>query len=468
MNVEQFRERVRSLSLRSRIAILAAGSVAVAVCLVAGGAYFVARHELIRGIDSALDERAYFVQRAYAQGFPPRFGPGGLGVVTQIIDSSGSVVYPSPSNEDVLPVGARDRGVASSTSATTGRRADFRMNGVHVRMRVAALGDGHAVMVATQINYIDHTLARYALILLMLSVLGIVGAAFVGLLVARSAVRPVDRLTRALEHVGRTQEFDASIDIDRADELGRLGASFNAMLAALRESRDQQHRLVHDASHELRTPLTSLRTNIEVLSRERLMDPDERARLLADLNTEISELSNLLGELVDLATAHSAAEEEIADTPLDEIADEVVERARRRTGQTIELTTEPAIVRSRPVHLERAVSNIVDNACKWNPKPEPIEVVQSGGRFVVKDRGPGIDEADIPFVFDRFFRAAAARALPGSGLGLAIVKQVIEESGGRVFADVREGGGAIVGFELDAVSALEEIEPTTSEDKEAI
>jgi two-component system, OmpR family, sensor histidine kinase MprB len=471
MNLDALRERVRSLSLRTRIAILAAGSVAVGVCLVAGGAYFVARHELIRGVDSALDQRAFFVQHVVAEQdgigvFPPRFRDGGLGLVTQVVDSSGNVVQSLAPGSDVIPVTDRDRATAASAAPTDGSRGDVRIRGMHVRTRTLPIGGGQAVMVATQIDYIDHTLYRYALILFLLSILGIVGAALVGQLVARSAMRPVDRLTRALEHVGRTQEFDASIDIDRADELGRLGASFNAMLAALAESREQQQRLVHDANHELRTPLTSLRTNIEVLARERSMEPDERDRLLADLNTEIAELSNLVGELVDLATAPSAAEEEVQDVRLDEVMGEVVERARRRTGQRIEVTTEPIVVRARPGQLERAVSNVVDNACKWNPKTQVIEVVLSEGRLEVRDRGPGIAADDLPYVFDRFFRAPAARALPGSGLGLAITKQVIEDAGGRVFAQPRDGGGVVVGFELEATKALDEIE--IPEEKEAI
>jgi len=476
MNVSKLRtffdpKRLPGVTFRTRIAILAAGSVAVAVLLVAGGAWFVARNVLLHGVDAQLDARATLIQRFAAQqggsdGFPPRFGPSGFGLLTQVIDSSGVVIVPLSQDGDVLPVHPKERAVAASSVNSKGARTDFTVSGLHLRVRTVPLGGGRAVMVAQQVNAIDDALNRFAFVLFILSLLGVVGAAFVGRLVARSAVRPVERLTDAAEHVARTQELDASIDVDRHDELGRLSASFNAMLSALSQSREQQQRLIHDASHELRTPLTSLRTNIEILSRERTIDPEERARMLADLNVEMQELTNLVTELVDLATASGGTDEEVTDVRLDDTVVEVAERARRRTGQQIEVETEPVIVRARPTQLERAAQNVVDNACKWNQPGESIEVSVRGGRFEVSDRGPGIDPDDLPYVFDRFYRSPAARSLPGSGLGLAIVKQVIDEAGGTVFAQAREGGGARVGFEIPATRALEEIDLT--EEKEAI
>lgn len=461
-------KRLRRLTFRTRIAILAAGSVAVAVLLVAGGAWFVARHELLRGVDAQLDTRASFVQRIAAQGgLPdvPRFGPGGFGLLTQIIDSSGNVLVPLSNDGEVLPVTKREKAAAASTDVH-GIRDDNRVSGLHLRIRTVPLGDGRAVMVAQQVNAIDNALNQFAFVLFILSLLGVAGAAVVGLFVARSAVRPVERLRDAAEHVARTRDFDATIEVDRGDELGRLAQTFNNMLAALAESRDQQQRLIHDASHELRTPLTSLRTNIEILSRESSIDPGERKRMLDDLNVEMEELTNLVGELVDLATATGGTDEEAADVRLDEVVAEVAERAHRRTGQLVGTTTEPVVVRVRPTQLERAVSNVIDNACKWNAEDQPVAVAVNGGRFEVSDRGPGIDPDDLPYIFDRFYRAPAARSRPGSGLGLAIVKQVVEDAGGSVFAYAREGGGAVVGFELPAAQAFEEIEIEQKEKEE--
>jgi two-component system sensor histidine kinase MprB len=460
---------MNTFGLRTRIAVLAAGSVAVAVLLVAGGALIVARHELLGGVRAQLLARAETIQQDVQQnpldgfGFPLR---GRFGFLTQIVDSSGNVVTPLDPNGEALPVRTKDRAVAASDITGRSVLGSIRVNGLHLLTATAPLGNGRAVVVAQQVNAIDSALARFAVVLLLLSLLGVAGAAAVGQLVARSAVRPVEDLTNAAEHVARTKELDTRIQIDRTDELGRLGATFNAMLDALAQSRDQQQRLIHDASHELRTPLTSVRTNIEILAREQTIEPAERARMLADLNVEMEELSNLVGELVDLATATGGTDEEVTDVRLDEIVHEVVERAVRRSGQKIEVLVQPVVVKARPVQLERAVSNVIDNACKWNKPDEPVNVSVNGGRFEVADRGPGIDADDQPFVFDRFYRAPAARSLPGSGLGLAIVKQVVDEAGGTVFATGREGGGAIVGFELPATLALDEIELNEDEGKD--
>jgi two-component system sensor histidine kinase MprB len=170
--------------------------------------------------------------------------------------------------------------------------------------------------------------------------------------------------------------------------------------------------------------------------------------MLADLNVEVGELTNLVSELVDLATATGGTDEEVTDVRMDDLISEVAERARRRTGQRIDVVVTPTVVRARPVQMERAVSNVIDNACKWNAAGEPIDVSLHNGRFEVADRGPGIDVEDLPFVFNRFYRASKARSLPGSGLGLAIVKHVVDDTGGEVFARSRDGGGAVVGFEV--------------------
>jgi two-component system sensor histidine kinase MprB len=462
-DIRSFAEReLTSFGLRTRIAVLAAGSVAVAVLLVAGGAWFVARQELVGGVRQQLQERAAFIQRSVQQDGLDAFAfpfHGRIGFLTEVVDSSGNIVIPLSPDGESFPVDEKQRAVAASDVTAKGTWSSINVTGDHLIVRTLPLGGDRAVVVALPVNAIDNALTHFAWLLFVLSVLGVAGAAVVGRLVARSAIRPVERLTQAAEHVARTQDLDASIEVDRSDELGRLGATFNAMLEALAQSRDQQQRLIHDASHELRTPLTSLRTNIEMLSRETSIPEDERARILSDLNVEIGELTDLVSELVDLATASGGTDEEVTDVRLDEIVADVAERARRRTGQTIDVDAAPVVVRVRPVRIERAVSNIIDNACKWNPHGMPVEVALHGGRFEVADRGPGIDAEDLPFVFDRFYRASKARALPGSGLGLAIVKHVVEEAGGRVFAHPRDGGGAVVGFELPVGEPIATDEP---------
>ena len=256
-------------------------------------------------------------------------------------------------------------------------------------------------------------------------------------------IGPVERLTAAAEHVARTEDFATSIDIDRSDELGRLATSFNAMLATVQRSQRQQQQLVMDASHEMRTPLTVLRTNIEQLARDTEMPAEERARVLADLVDEVDDFSAMVGELVDLATDRAAAER--VEVRLDRVVDQVVARLRRR-APALEVTVEaaPCTVLGDPSSIERACANVLDNARKWSPPGGPIVVTLRDGVLRVRDHGPGIDDDDLPHVFERFYRAPAARSMPGSGLGLAIVEQVARTHGGTVTIARADGGGTVV------------------------
>jgi two-component system sensor histidine kinase MprB len=464
--------QLKSLSLRARIALLAAGAVAIAIVASAAVAYAATRGELRRGIDDSLRGRAVFASRGAfflpgaGRDEPPGVpGRGPAFFVIQFVTPQGAPLRFS--SEDVeLPVSSRDIEVAQHNAGSFFR--DVRVRGVHMRMLTSPVQlrgplvtfDVAAVQMARPLTEVDQALRGLAFVLVIVALGGIALAAGLGLLVARSALQPVQKLTDAAEHVARTQDLGAGIEVDRTDELGRLGASFNAMLQALSESRASQQRLITDASHELRTPLTSLRTNIEVLSRITTMDPVERERLLADLNVEMVELTSLVAELVDLATAPGSTDEEQRDVRLDEIAQQAVQRARFRSGQHIEIDASPTLVHARPVQLERAVTNVLHNACKWNPTGNgSIEVAVSNGRYEVRDHGPGIDPDDLPYVFDRFYRAPAARATSGSGLGLAITKQVVEAHGGRVWASAAPNGGALVGFELPVVESARRSEP---------
>jgi two-component system sensor histidine kinase MprB len=251
----------------------------------------------------------------------------------------------------------------------------------------------------------------------------------------------VTRLTEATERVTRTRDLSERIDERGHDELSRLAASFNTMLGALEDSTRAQRQLVADASHELRTPLTSLRTNIEVLAGERSLPPGERRRLLDDVVEQLGEMTTLISELIELARGeqHRTEPEEVR---LDLVAAAAVERARRdRSGVVFTTDLEETLVRGVPTTLERAVANLLDNAAKWSPPGAKVEVAVRDGQLTVRDHGPGIDESDLPYVFDRFYRASSARGMTGSGLGLAIVRQVAEAHGGEVSAERAEGGG---------------------------
>jgi two-component system sensor histidine kinase MprB len=299
---------------------------------------------------------------------------------------------------------------------------------------------------------VGRTLNRLGLILLAVALGGVALAAGLGTLVARAAVSPVRRLTDAAEHVTSTTDLTERIEVKGSDELSRLADRFNRMLAALDRSLATQRQLVADASHELRTPLTSIRTNIEVLAKARDLPDEERAELLSDVVAQLEELSVLVRDLVELARGHEPSQE-AEEVRLDEVVQRAVDRAERfAPGIRFVTRIEPSLVRGVPSRLERAVGNLLDNAVKWSPAGGEVEVEVQDGEVIVRDHGPGIDEADLPFVFDRFYRAPSARGLPGSGLGLAIVRQVAEVHGGTVTAERADGGGARFRLRLHALS----------------
>jgi signal transduction histidine kinase len=233
------------------------------------------------------------------------------------------------------------------------------------------------------------------------------------------------------------------------DELASLAADFNAMLAALDESHQAQQQLIADASHELRTPLTAHRTNVELLARPDL-PVQQRQRVLGAAVRTMEKLSALVDDLIKAARDGRSvdAREPLA---LDELVAASVERAQHRASELrFERRLEPYRVVGARSRLERAVENVLDNAIKWSPPGGVVDVRLAGGTLTVRDHGPGIAEIDLPHVFDRFYRATAARALPGSGLGLAIVKQTVEDHGGSVTVANADGGGALVTLRFDA------------------
>ena len=299
---------------------------------------------------------------------------------------------------------------------------------------------GRAAMVARPMDEVDAQLAGLWRMSIQIFVIGVAGSGLIGFVVAGRVVRPVRRLTEAATRVAETQNVDQPIDIKRDDEFGQLASSFNEMLGALSISREQQHRLVTDASHELRTPITSLRTNLEYMQRNSSIEEDERRLILDDVLFELDELTGLVTELVDLATdQHHMGEAECIE--LDELVDAVVQRHRRRTSYNIVYTATSSQIIAAPALVERAVSNMVDNALKWNPPDSSVQVRVENGSVRVSDNGPGIPVEEHEQVFERFYRTEGARSLPGSGLGLSIVRHVAESFGGqaRIIDDGQPG-----------------------------
>jgi two-component system sensor histidine kinase MprB len=438
------------VSFRTRLALAAAAAVALAVVLASVIVFVVVRSELRAEVDSALKERAEEISQE-----PPErvgrflFGPGpGLGGAEgypQLVEPDGSAIRPRgadvplPVTDDVIEV-ARGEHDAFLT--------DAEVDGTHLRV-ITFVYPPYAIQVARPLTEVDNTLDRLRTYLILIALAGIGLAGGLGLVVARAALAPVRRLTVAAENVTQTGDLSERIEVDGEDELSRLASRFNTMLAALEASAKAQRQLVADASHELRTPLTSLRTNIEVLAGTRRLPAAEREPLMRDVVEQLDEMTTLIAELVELS--HGDREpSEAKDVRLDVLTADAVERTRRnRPGVEFKTDLQESLVHGVPANLERAIGNLLDNAAKWSPPGGEVEVGVQDGEVTVRDHGPGIDETDRPYVFDRFYRSTSARGMPGSGLGLAIVRQVAEAHGGSVTAEKPNGGGTLMRFRLN-------------------
>ena len=431
------------MSFRARVAVLVALVVAIAVACVAGSFLYLARGQAVESIDSKLRLRASAViQLSEKFGRLREFDRRMFGdyapddVLLQVFDDNRRIWA---SNVEPLPILPENLLVAQrkiSSRISTTEIAGYRMRVLTLPLRTP----GRAAMVARPMDEVDAQLAGLWRMSIQIFVIGVAGSGLIGFVVAGRVVRPVRRLTEAATRVAETQNVDQPIDIKRDDEFGQLASSFNEMLGALSLSREQQHRLVTDASHELRTPITSLRTNLEYMQRNSSIEEDERRLILDDVLFELDELTGLVTELVDLATdQHHMGEAECIE--LDELVDAVVQRHRRRTSYNIVYTATSSQIIAAPALVERAVSNMVDNALKWNPPDSSVQVRVENGSGIVSDNGPGIPVEEHEQVFERFYRTEGARSLPGSGLGLSIVRHVAESFGGqaRIIDDGQPG-----------------------------
>jgi two-component system, OmpR family, sensor histidine kinase MprB len=502
------------VTLRRRLALLSALAVAFAVLLASGLVYTLVRDRLRGDIDNDLHHQADVVTQRFEtagplvagqlargkgasvgqagtsatvgvgpppgfpppsttrvkQGKPPRAptpkqiregggrilqfavpspGPGGPPSLAQLIGPDGAVVT-DPDSQYRIPVSTADRELAAHGGDTT--LADVSSQGTDLRVLTQPLADGGAIQVARSLEDTNHTLNTLIIILAAVSAGGIALAAALGPVVARTALAPAGEVSAAAEEVARTHDLTHRIEVRGDDELGRLAGSFNEMLAALERSEAAQRRLVADASHELRTPLATLRTNIETLGRSENLDPAERRRLVADVTDELEGMTELVGDVVELARAPGQDAIARQDVALDELTRDAIERAQRRDREMrFEERLAPSLVHADAQRLGRAISNMLDNARKWSPRTGPIDVTVTGGTVTVRDHGPGFPEDDLDKVFDRFWRADDARGTPGSGLGLAIVQRVAEEHEGSATASNAPDGGAVVSLKLPEI-----------------
>jgi two-component system, OmpR family, sensor histidine kinase MprB len=448
------------------VAFVAGAAVAIAILIAAIVCYTVVRGQLRGEVDDALNAQAAAVENsgfhALGQtlpGIPP--SAGGPAQYFQIVGPGGQVLGGNTS----IPVDSRVQAVANGSGGAY--MSDVQAGNNHMRelaFPVQVLVNGQpetaAVQLARPLNGVDHVLSELRLILVLLFVGGIALAAALGRLAARRVLAPLAEVAQTAEHITETEDLTSRIDVHADDEVGQLATRFNAMIERLQSSRAElgesvraQRQLVADASHELRTPITSLRTNIEVLLAGSSLSLEDRRRVLADVVEQSEELSGLVGDLIELARGDLPVEA-TDDVRLDRVVEESVARARRNSpGVRFETRLEPVIVDGAPDRLGRAVNNLLDNAARHSAPGAAVEVAVGPSGVRIRDHGPGVDEADLPHVFDRFFRGANSRGIQGSGLGLAIVRQVAVQHGGSVSAANAPDGGAIFTMRLPATPA---------------
>ncbi len=444
------------MTLRWRLASVLAIAVFFAFFVASGAAFVATRGILVRSLENSLIDRAAtitgienpFVARRSLAPQQDSETLGGDAFAVRVLNQRGNLVLNAGLPVD-LPLDGRDRAIAIVGGTPLVRDAItdegvFKMVTMHYPEIGAVQVAGSMGRINNNLNLLRSNLWRFGLV-------AAAGAAVVGAATATRIAKPIVLLTDLSEEITSTGRLDRQIDNNRDDEIGRLTQSFNRMVRSLALSREQQHRLVQDASHELRTPLTSVRTNIEVLRRARTISSEERDQLLADVNAELVELSELVSELVELATDQHTAE--VAErVMLHEVAQAAVERFSRRHGREVSIDLEPSWLMGRPGMLERGITNLLENAHKWGPPGTTVEVVLRGGKLSVADHGPGIPTEERERVWNRFYRTDDARSMQGSGLGLAIVRHIVEAHAGRVFVEEGADGGAVVGFELPGVT----------------
>lgn len=451
------------LQVRSRVALITALAVSIAVILVSASAYVVLRHDLLETVDSALSSQAAALNSArggkggLVSAYEELFRPASLfsgKPAAQVVTARGVVLAPSRSSTQ-LPVTEEVKAVAAGrarayfTSAT--------IDAVAVREFVTGFGTGLALELAQPDSAQNNALRRLTVVLLLAAIAGVGLALALGTAVAGLVLRPVRRLTTAAERLATTQDFGMRIAVEGRDELSRLAVSLNTVFAALQSSQLAQRQLIADASHELRTPLTSLRTNFELLAGRSEIEPEARTQLIEDVVGELDGLGRLVGDLIELARQEGTVElsRQTEVVALHEVVADVLADLRRDPNLKVEESLAPVYVRGVLDDLARVVANLVSNAAKWSPRGAVIDVRLSAAAMAVltvADNGRGIAEADLPHIFDRFYRGSTERKVPGSGLGLAIVRRIVEVHGGEIRVSSTLGEGSCFEVRLPAVA----------------
>ena len=444
------------MTFRTRIVLAATVTAVFAVLAASLGSYLATRNSLVNSVDDTLIASAHSVNVT-----------DNAGVFVQVVAAfNDNPIFSTAA----LPVTAATKAVAAGQASAYFTNVTVRGKGelreyvvpekqITIRQDGSVITVQAALQVAASLSGVNQQLGHLTLALLLVAFSGVALAILLGWLIARAAIEPLNDLTASVEDLADTTDVSERLEPGGPDELGRLRRAFNRLLGALETSRESQRQLVLDASHELRTPLTSLRTNLEVVRRVHELPTADREILVDDVLTQMEELTNLVGDLAELARGDHT-ELEPGPIRLDELVEDAAALANshgRLRGVRFETTLEATWIEGQGDRVTRAVGNLLDNALKWSPDGGAVQVTCRAGTVTVRDHGPGIAPDDLPRIFDRFYRSSAARALPGSGLGLAIVAQVAHDEGGTVRAATPADGGTLMELHFPVIAAPSEV-----------
>lgn len=442
-------------TLQRRLSLLTAMAVLAGVLVTGVAAYAFTRWTMFGQLDRELTGVASTMRGSIANDIASM---GGLNAdalrtanVTLAILRSDNSVTRVPGEKVTLQMSPAELAIArqqAGASARSGRASD----GTEYRIVAVPLSDepgravagAYALVIARPLGPTNAVLGQLTVVLAVFGVGMAALSAFVGSLVARQGLHPLRGLTAAVARITETDKLNP-IEVKGTDEVAELAGSFNRMLTSLESSRERQRRLIADAGHELRTPLTSLRTNIELLVADEktgMLPEGARGEILHDVASSLGEFSSLIGDLVQLSREEQVTPQ-LEPVDLREVVVNAVTRAKRRgPGLHFDVHLEPHWLMGEPDQLERAFTNLLDNAVKFSPAEGTVTLSMSDGHVIVSDEGPGIAEEDLPHIFDRFYRSDQARNTPGTGLGLSIVSHTINSHGGWVTAGRAASGGA--------------------------
>jgi signal transduction histidine kinase len=326
--------------------------------------------------------------------------------------------------------------------------------------------------IAERLDIVDRETKRAVTILSIVALVACLTVIVASIFIARSATDPIVRLTTAMEAIG-SEQLDRRLRWRRSDELGKLAATFDAMLDRLQDAFARERQFISDASHELKTPLTVINANAQMIRRWGDRDPAVKAESLAAIVDESSRLAEMVSGMLTLAKADSG--DQIPKEPLalgGIVADVVAHAQERAANKGIAVRgSSPAdavIVLGDAPLIRQLISNLVDNAIKFTEAGEVVvnvERLPAIARITVRDTGIGIEADVAERLFDRFFRADAShsRTIDGTGLGLAIVRSIARVHGGVVSARGLPEGGSIFTVDLPLLAIDDESSPKPNE-----